>query len=87
MHTPFNSLYGAAGSAAAVIPGWLWHLSQRRIRMASTSEELLDLFEERYSEKQERKLQQKSAVMPSAASPLRSRASECDREDPEATGQ
>jgi hypothetical protein len=39
MQTPLNSIYGVAGSALAVIPGWLWHLSQRRIRMASTSEE------------------------------------------------
>jgi hypothetical protein len=66
MQTPLNSIYGAAGSAVALIPGLLWHLSQRRIRMASTSEELLDLFEERYGEQQEPDVQQKPAVLPSS---------------------
>jgi hypothetical protein len=53
MQTSLNSIYSAAGSAVAHIPDLLSLLSQRHIRMASTSEELLDLFEERYSEQQE----------------------------------
>jgi hypothetical protein len=63
-------MYGVAGSAMAFIPGWLWHLSERRIRMASTSEELLDLFEERYGEQHEPYVQAKRTVLPSAASLL-----------------
>lgn len=73
MQTPLNSIYGVAGIAVAHIPGLLWNLSQRHIRMASTSEELLDLFEERYSEQQEPDVQQKPAVTPSPARPFRCR--------------
>jgi hypothetical protein len=72
MQTPLNSIYGVAGIAVAHIPGLLWNLSQRHIRMASTSEELLDLFEARYSE-QEPDLQQKPAVTLSPARLFRCR--------------
>jgi hypothetical protein len=73
MQTPLNSIYGVAGVAVAHIPGLLWNLSQRHIRMASTSEELLDLFEERYSEQQKPDLQQKPAATPSPATLFRCR--------------
>jgi hypothetical protein len=73
MQTPLNSIYGVAGIAVAHIPGLLWNLSKRRIRMASTSEELLDLFEERYGEQQEPDAQQKPANLPSPARLFRRR--------------
>jgi hypothetical protein len=63
-------MYGVAGSAMAFLPGWLWHLSGRRIRMANTSEELLDLFEERYGKQHESYVQAKRTIPPSAASLL-----------------
>jgi hypothetical protein len=43
MQTPSISIYAAAAAVVAL----LWYLSARRFRMASTSQELLDLFEER----------------------------------------
>ena len=73
MQTPLNSIYGVAGIAVAHIPDLLWNLSKRRIRMASTSEELLDLFEERYGEQQEPDAQQKPADLPSPVSLFRRR--------------
>jgi hypothetical protein len=73
MQTPLASIHVVAGIAVAHIPGFLWHLSQRRIRMASTSEELLDLFEERYGEHQAPEVQQKPAVLPSVARLFRCR--------------
>jgi hypothetical protein len=79
MHTALNSIYGAAGSVVAHIPDLPSLLSQRRIRMASTSEELLDLFEERYSEQHELDIQQKPAVLPSAARPFRCRGFSANR--------
>jgi len=80
MQTSLNSIYSAAGSAVAHIPDLLSLLSQRHIRMASTSEELLDLFEERYSEQQEPDIQQKPPVQPLAARPFRRRVFSGDRE-------
>jgi hypothetical protein len=50
MKTRFTSIYGAR----AGVRDLLWHLSARRFRMASTSEELLDLFEEAYAVPDER---------------------------------
>ena len=50
MNRPFSSIHGAK----AAIWDLLWHLSARRFRMASTSEELLDLFEKRYAVPDER---------------------------------
>jgi hypothetical protein len=57
MKTPLTSIYGSAGTAVALIPSLLWHLSGRGFRMANSGEELLDLFEERYRLPQERVLQ------------------------------
>jgi hypothetical protein len=42
-------IYGAASIVMAVIADLLWQVSPQRFRMASTSEELLDLFEEKYA--------------------------------------
>ena len=49
MQTPRISIYRLAAAVGTLIAGLLWHLSAPRFRMASTSEELLDLFEETYS--------------------------------------
>jgi hypothetical protein len=49
MKTSLTSIYCAATTAMAVIEDLLWQVSPRRFRMASTSEELLDLFEEKYA--------------------------------------
>jgi hypothetical protein len=49
MQTPWTSINRAAVAVVALIAGLLWRLSTRRFRMASTCEELLDLFEETYS--------------------------------------
>jgi hypothetical protein len=49
MKTSLTSIYGAATTGMAVIGDLLWQVSPRRFRMASTSEELLDLFEEKYA--------------------------------------
>jgi hypothetical protein len=57
MKTPLTSIYGSAGTAVALIPSLLWHLSGRGFRMANSGEELLDLFEERYHLPHERVLQ------------------------------
>ena len=54
MKTPLTSIYGSAGTAVALLPSLLWHLSGRGFRMANSGEELLDLFEERYRLPQER---------------------------------
>ena len=56
MKTPLTSIYDSAGTAVALIPSLLWHLSGRGFRMANSGEELLDLFEERYRLPQERVL-------------------------------
>src|SRR5262245_5943196 len=50
MKTAFTSIYGAR----AAIRDLLWRLAAQRFRMASTSEELLDLFEEGYAVPDER---------------------------------
>ena len=49
MQTPSISLYGTAAAVVALLAALLWYLSARRFRMASTSQELLDLFEDRQS--------------------------------------
>jgi hypothetical protein len=49
MKTSLTSIYGAATTLMAVTANLLWQVSLRRFRMASTSEELLDLFEEKYA--------------------------------------
>jgi hypothetical protein len=51
---PSISIGNAASAAVALIPSILRHLSTREFRMANSSEELLDLFEERYGVSQER---------------------------------
>ena len=66
MKTPLTSIYGSAGTAVALIPSLLWHLSGRGFRMANSGEELLDLFEERYCAPQERILQKKGDAASSA---------------------
>jgi hypothetical protein len=48
MQTPSTSICSAASAAVALIPGLLQHLPVQRFRMANSSEELLDLFEEKY---------------------------------------
>lgn len=47
MQTSSISIYAAAAAVVALLAALLWYLSARRFRMASTSEELLDLFEDR----------------------------------------
>jgi hypothetical protein len=47
MQTPSISIYAVAATFVALLPALLWYLSARRFRMTSTSQELLDLFEER----------------------------------------
>jgi hypothetical protein len=47
MQTSSTSIYAAAAAVVALLAALLWYLSARRFRMASTSEELLDLFEDR----------------------------------------
>jgi len=54
MRTPSISIYGAAAAAVALLVALLWYLSARRFRMASTSQELLDLFEVRQAMLEER---------------------------------
>jgi hypothetical protein len=49
MRTPSISFYGTAAAMVALLAALLWYLSARRFRMASTSQELLDLFEDRQS--------------------------------------
>ena len=51
MQTPSTSICSAANAAVVLIPSLLRHLS---FRMANSSEELLDLFEERYGVSQGR---------------------------------
>jgi hypothetical protein len=48
MQTPSTSICSAARAAVALIPGLLRCLPAQGFRMADSSEELLDLFEERY---------------------------------------
>ena len=48
MQTQSTSLCSAARAAVALIPSLLRCLPAQGFRMASSSEELLDLFEERY---------------------------------------
>ena len=47
MQTPSTSICSAARAAVALIPGLLRYLPAQGFRMANSSEELLDLFEER----------------------------------------
>jgi hypothetical protein len=54
MQAPSISICSAASAAVALIPGVLRHLPVQRFRMANSSEELLDLFEEKYGVPQER---------------------------------
>jgi len=49
MRTTSISFYGTAAAMVALLAALLWYLSARRFRMASTSQELLDLFEDRQS--------------------------------------
>jgi hypothetical protein len=49
MRTPSISIYGTAAAVVALLAALLWYLSARRFRMASTSQELLDFFEDRQS--------------------------------------
>jgi hypothetical protein len=51
---PSISIGNAASAAMALIPSLLRHLSTREFRMANSSEELLDLFEEGYGVSQGR---------------------------------
>lgn len=46
MQTPSISMYGAAAAVVVLLAALLWYLSARRFRMASTSQELLDFFED-----------------------------------------
>jgi len=48
MLTPSTSICSAARAAVALIPGLLRHLPAEGFRMANSSEELLDFFEEQY---------------------------------------
>jgi len=48
MLTPSTSICSAARAAVALIPGLLRRLPAQGLRMANSSEELFDLFEERY---------------------------------------
>lgn len=48
MQARSTSICSAARAAVALIPGLLRRLPARGFRMANSSEELLDLFEERY---------------------------------------
>lgn len=43
-----STICSAARAAVALIPDLLWRLPAQGLRMANSSEELLDLFEERY---------------------------------------
>ena len=49
MKTPLTLIHEATTTVAAASSALLWHLLARRFRMASTCDELLDLFEETYS--------------------------------------
>src|SRR5260370_34960165 len=49
MKTPLTSIYDATTAVAAASSDVLWYRLARRFRMASTCGELLDLFEETYS--------------------------------------
>ena len=53
MQAPSTSLTSAARAAVALIPGFLRRLPAQGLRMANSSEELLDFFEERYGVKHE----------------------------------
>jgi hypothetical protein len=57
MKTQSTSICSAAHAAVALIPGLLRHLAAQGFRMANSSEELLDLFEEKYSMDQDRNKQ------------------------------
>jgi hypothetical protein len=52
--TPSTSTCSTARAAVALIQGLLLRLPAQGLRMANTSEELLDLLEERYGVSQER---------------------------------
>ena len=49
MKTPLTLIHDAKTTVVAASSALLWHLLARRFRMASTCDELLDLFEETYS--------------------------------------
>jgi hypothetical protein len=50
MLTPSTSICSAARAAVALIPGFLRRLPAEGLRMANSSEELLDFFEEQYGD-------------------------------------
>jgi len=54
VQTPSTSICSAASAAVALILSLLRHLSVQGLRTANSSEELLDLFEEKYGMPQER---------------------------------
>ena len=54
MLTPSTSICSRTRAAVALIPGLLRRLPAQGLRMANTSEELLDLLEVRYGVSQER---------------------------------
>jgi hypothetical protein len=54
MQAPSTSICSAARAAVALIPDLLRRLPVQGLRMANSSEELLDLFEEQYGVSQER---------------------------------
>jgi hypothetical protein len=68
MQTPSISIGRAASAAVALIPCLLRHLSTREFRMANSSEELLDLFEERYGVSQARAVETASDASSSIGS-------------------
>ena len=49
MKTALMSIHDATTTVVAASSDLLWHLLERRFRMASTCDELFDLFEEMYS--------------------------------------
>jgi len=52
MQTPSTSFCSLARTAVALIPSLLSYLPDNGFRIANSSEELLDLFEERYAMRQ-----------------------------------
>jgi len=54
MLTPSTSICSVARATVALIPGFLRRLPAGGFRMANSSEELLDFFEEQYGVPQER---------------------------------
>jgi hypothetical protein len=65
MNTQSISIYAAVAAALALLAAMLWFVVSRRFRMASTSEELLDLLEESYSVRED----QASLTLPNEEGP------------------